>query len=76
MPRSGAGGLGPDRTGSPAEVKSARSCERMLRQLLDGGRFAALEELLDRARRGTGPVAVRAGQALAQLWRQEGDSTK
>src|SRR5262249_44362652 len=58
--------------GSPFTAKAARARDELLRQLHDRGRFADLEEVLDAARRGTGPVAAELGQALAGLRRYEG----
>ena len=58
--------------GSPFAATAARSRDEMLRQFQDRGRFAALEELLEAARRGTGPGAAAAGQTLARLLRFEG----
>ncbi len=58
--------------GSPLAAKASRSRDLMLQQYHDRGQFAELEQLLETDRRGTGPGAVAAGEALARLLRLEG----
>ena len=72
MPRAALAAWARIAPGSPIAASAAQSRDELLRQFHDSGRFAALEELLDGARRGTGPVAAELGQALARLWRYEG----